>query len=68
MVDARNRFVQWCHEQRGEAEQALRWYEEGVMQFRSNNADIVEEQKASLRRVIYEMTRMIQRIEDDSEL
>ena len=65
MNDNIKHLYEWCGEQRREAEKALDLYERGTMRFRINHVDVTEEQKASLRKIIDEMTKLIERIEAD---
>lgn len=65
MNDAVKHLFDWCHDQRAEAEKALKLYEEGSMRFLANNVDVTESQKGSLRRIIEEMTNLIARIKAD---
>lgn len=61
------RFLEWCYREREEAQKSLEYYERGTMRFLANNVDLTEEQKASLRRVIEEMTKLIERVEADQK-
>jgi hypothetical protein len=65
MNEHMKRLLDWCHEERIEARKALALYEQGRMTFRANNVDVTEEQKASLRRIIDDLSRIIDRIEAD---
>ena len=67
MNDAVKHLFDWCHDQRTEAEKALRLYEDGKMRFLANNVDVTESQKASLRRIIEEMGNLISRIKADHD-
>lgn len=58
-------LYEWCHTERIEARRALELYERGTMRFRVNHVDVTEGQKASLRRIIDDMTQLIRRIEED---
>lgn len=57
----------WCHDQRRQAERSLDLFERGIMSFRVNNVDVSEEQKETLRRIINDMTQLIERIEADDQ-
>ena len=65
MNDHVKRLYEWCHEQRTHAEKALELYDRGVMRFKVNNVDVTEETKASIRKIIENMTNLIERIEAD---
>lgn len=58
-MDAVEAFIQWCRDQKEQAERSLDLMERGVLKLRSNDQDITDAHIQILKRIIDDMDAMI---------